>query len=183
MTASHHSNSIFNIQFDPGRNNKSQNNRSLFWLLLFCAVFIGYLVYGSLGYDDVVTSDPDGNPILVPERQAEIERRQRKNSEGAEQYVLRAIAPGYRECYLCPAGKVWLEVNEIAKIGITTDGQSRYSIAYYEKHRVYYVMEYRGDLTSAKNREVARLGAYPLLPENQKRERKLVYPPLNSKLD
>ncbi|KAA3625759.1 MAG: hypothetical protein DWQ02_21170 [Bacteroidetes bacterium] len=183
MTASHYSSSIFNKQFSPGKDKKSRNNRPLFWLLLFCVAFVGSLVFASLGYDDVVTSDPDKNPTLTPERQEEIERRQKKNSEGAEQYVLRAIVPGFRECYLCPEGKVWLEVNEIAKIGITTDGQNRYSTEFYEKHEVYYVLEYRGDLTTAKNRELARLGGYPLLPENQKRKKKLIYPPLNSKLD
>lgn len=183
MTASNHSNSIFNIQPGPGQKNRSRNKRPLFWLLLLCVVFVGFLIFASLGYDDVMTSDPDGNPILKLERQEEIDRRQRKNREGAEQYVLRAIAPGYRECYLCPGKKVWLEANEIAKIGISTNGQGRYSLAYYKKHGVYYVMEYRGDLTTAKNWEVARLGSYPLLPENQKRENKLLYPPLNSKLD
>lgn len=81
------------------------------------------------------------------------------------------------------AGIIWLGANEIAKIGVSTNGKSRYSIEYYELHGVSYWMEYRGDLTTAKNREIARLGSYPLLPENQKREFKLVYPPLNSKLD
>ncbi|MEN0003557.1 MAG: hypothetical protein AAF798_05415 [Bacteroidota bacterium] len=153
-------------------------------LLLLTVVMIGaFLVIYLKKYDELVTEDANGNPALVPDRRAEIEKRKYKNSNEAEQYVLRAIAPGFVECYLCPDGKVWLEANEIAKIGVSTNGQDRYSAEYYRKHGLYYVMEYRGDLATAKNKEIERLGTYPLLPENQKREQRLIYPPLNSKLD
>lgn len=169
----------------PGQGKKERNNRPkpIIWFLLVLGCLIVYSVYNSQGYEEVVTTDSEGNPVLTPDRQAEIARRQNKNIEEAEQYVLIAIAPGYRECYLCPGGKVWLEAGEIAKIGISTNSKNRYSIEYYEHHGVFYQMEYRGDLTTAKNREIGRLGSYPLLPENLKRKNKLLYPPLNSKLD
>jgi hypothetical protein len=162
---------------------KSTTNLTMLLLILTSVILLGGIIVLFKPYEKVITTDKEGNPTLTPERKAEIEQRQKKNAEYAEQYVLRAIAPGYRECYLCLNRKVWLESNEIAKIGVSTDGQTRYSIEYYERHGVYYVMEYRGDLTTAKNREIERLGTYPLLPENQKREEKLLYPPLNSKLD
>lgn len=185
MTASPHPKFKPEVRFkDKREDDKSQNMKLMFWLLLLVVVSaIGYFVVNASKYDEVVISDPDGNPILTPEREEELYRRQMKNSEGAEQYVLVTTTPGLRECYLCPTGSVWLEAGEIAKVGISTNGQSRYSIEYYMKHRVYYLMEYRGDLATAKNREIVRLGSYPLLPENQKREYKLLYPPLNSKLD
>lgn len=170
-----------NLNPQPGKPGKS--GRPPAWLFLLILCLAGYLVYNYSRYEEVVTADPGGSPTLTPEREAEIARRQKKNAEEAEQYVLRAVGPGYRECYLCPEGKAWLETDEIAKIGVSTDGQSRYSSEYYIRHGVKYVMEYRGDVTTAKNREIARLGGYPLLPENQKRERKLLYPPLNTKLD
>jgi hypothetical protein len=158
------------------------SHRPRLWLLLFLAAAAVYLIHNARSYEDVVTATTDG-AALTPERKAEISERQRKNTDQAEQYVLRAVAPGYRTCYLCPEGRVWLEAGEIAKIGVSTDGQRRYTAEFYEQQGVYYVAEYRGDLTTAKNRELARLGSYPLLPENQKRTTKLLYPPLNSKLD
>lgn len=170
-----------NLNPNPGKPGKSGGPPAWLFLLILCLA--GYLVYNYSRYEEVVAADPDGAPALTPEREAEIARRQKKNAEEAEQYVLRAIGPGYRECYLCPEGKAWLETGEIAKIGVSTDGEDRYSLKFYEKHGVYYDMEYRGNLAIAKNREIARLGGYPLLPENQKRERKLLYPPLNTKLD
>jgi len=162
---------------------RDDGNTPPFWLFLLILGLAGCLVYNYSRYEEVVTADPGGNPALTPERQAEIDRRQKKNAEEAEQYVLRATVPGYRECFLCPEGRAWLETNEIAKIGVSTDGEGRYPLNFYERYGVYYDMEYRGDLVIAKNREIARLGGYPLLPENQKREHKLLYPPLNSKLD
>lgn len=162
---------------------KGRNQSPLFWLLFFPTVLAIYLVHNARSYEEVITTTSDGEQALTPERKAEISDRQRKNAEQAEQYVLRAVAPGYRTCYLCPEGRVWLEAGEIAKIGVSTEGQRRYVAEFYEQHGVYYVAEYRGDLTTAKNRELARLGGYPLLPENQKRTTKLLYPPLNTKLD
>ena len=174
-----------NSTFTTPRSNagRDDGNKPPFWLFLLILGLAGCLVYNYSRYEEVVTTDPDGSPALTPERQAEIAGRQKKNAEEAEQYILIAVAPGYRECYLCPEGKAWLETNEIAKIGVSTDGQGRYSSAFYVTHGVDYIMEYRGDVTTAKNRELARLGGFPLLPENQKRQRKLLYPPLNSKLD
>ncbi|MCB0585878.1 MAG: hypothetical protein KDD06_11210 [Phaeodactylibacter sp.] len=172
-----------NPNYRPQRSLTPASRIPPYWIFLLALGLISYLIYNYSGYEEVVTTDSNGNPILTPERKAEIARRQKKNDEEAEQYVLRAIAPGYRECYLCPEGKVWLEAEEIAKIGVSTDGEDRYSLKFYEKHGIYYDMEYRGSLTIAKNREIARLGSYPLLPENQKREHKLLYPPLNTKLD
>ena len=169
--------------FIPHSGGKGGGGSPPFWLFLLILGLAGGLVYNYSSYEEVVHTDPEGNPALTLERQAEIAGRQKKNAEEAEQYVLRAIAPGYRECYLCPEGKTWLEANEIAKIGVSTNGKSRYPLNFYERHGVYYDVEYRGNLSIAKNREIARLGGYPLLPENQKREQKLLYPPLNSKLD
>ena len=153
----------------------------LLWVLLLGAV--AFVVINALSYDDVVEKDGDGRPVLTPGRKTEIAERQKKNEEYAEQYVLRAKKPGYRICSHCPEGKIWLEANEIAKIGVSTNGEKRYNFEFYSTHDVYYFMEYKGDLTTAKNREIWRLGNYPLLPENQKRRQKLIYPPLNTKLD
>lgn len=172
-----------NSTFTPQGGYPGGGNGAPFWLFLVILGLLGGLIYNYSRYDEVVTTDADGNPVLTPEREAELTRRQQKNAEEAEQYILIAVAPGYRECYLCPEGKVWLETNEIAKIGVSTEGQGRYSSAFYVHHGVDYIMEYRGNLTIAKNRELARLSGYPLLPENQKREQKLLYPPLNSKFD
>lgn len=183
MNAPALSDSKLSLKVIRGQGKKGKHPIGIFWLLLIVSALVGYLAYSSTGYDEAITTDPEGNPVLTPGRQAEIARRKKKNSEEAEQYILVAVAPGYRECYLCPEGKVWLETGEIAKIGVSTNGQSRYSIEYYERHGVNYIMEYRGDLTTAKNREITRLGSYPLLPENQKRRYKLLYPPLNSKFD
>ena len=119
-------------------------------VLLIFLIFVFYWIIAGLRYEDVVTIGSDGKPTIKAERQAEIARRQKKNSEEAEQYILVAIAPGYRECYLCPGGKVWLNTGEIAKIGVSTNGIGRYPIMYYQKHMVNYVMEYRGSLTIAK---------------------------------
>ena len=169
--------------FIPHSGGKGGGGSPPFWLFLLILGLAGGLVYNYSSYEEVVHTNPDGNPALTPERQAEIAGRQKKNAEEAEQYILIAVDPGYRECYLCPEGKVWLETGEIAKIGVSTNGQGRYSSEFYIYHGVNYIMEYRGDVTTAKNRELARLGSYPLLPENQKRQQKLLYPPLNSKFD
>lgn len=180
LSARSHSKSKFRVVHRRKKNRKPIG--ALLWLALI-GIALSYWLLTDKKFEDVITTDSDGNLVLSEERQAELAQRQRKNSEEAEQYILIALAPGYRLCYLCPEGKAWLEAGEIAKIGVSTNGRRRYSRKFYRRHNVDYATEYIGDLVTARNREIARLGAYPLLPENLKREYKLLYPPLNAVLD
>ena len=109
--------------------------------------------------------------------------------EEAEQYVLLALKDGLYECLTCPNGTFYLLKGEVAKVGTTVRGEDgRYPKAYYDRNRLRYQTEYRGDKLTAEIREFLRLVNYPLLQENLDRparpqggvERyRLARPPMN----
>ena len=118
-------------------------------------------------FKDFVQENPDGSYELKPERKRKLNTDIKRMREEAEQYILVAKEEGYYGCLHCPRGAFYLRKGEIVKIGITRQGeQGRYDQNYYARMKVEYIAEYRGTLQIAAERELIRLGNYPLTPEN-----------------
>lgn len=158
-----------------------KKNPTPFFLFLILMLIVGGIILSQRKFKEVIEYDEDGNPRLTPAREEEIKRAKDKLDE-AELYVLLSLYDQYIECLLCPSGRIWIKEGEIAKIGTTINTSSRYVKAYYRKHRVEYIMYFRGPIDVVLKKEIDELGNYPLLPENLAREQPLLFPPLNSKL-
>lgn len=118
-------------------------------------------------FTDFVTQNPDGSYELKPERKRKLNADIKRMREGAEQYVLLAKEEGNYGCLHCPRGTFYLYKGEVVKVGITRQGeQGRYDQNYYDRMKIEYLVEYRGTLQGAAERELIRLGNYPLTPEN-----------------
>ena len=145
--------------------------------------------HGPRTFDDFVKQKEDGSYELRSARLAARDRGLERLREEAEQYVLLARENGEYPCAHCPEGKFYLQKNEVAKVGVTLRGAAgRYTQKFYADNRLRYLVEYRGSLQEALEREFLRLIDYPLTPENLARpdkpdggllRYKLGRPPLN----
>lgn len=160
---------------------RKDNPNPLLPVLMIILVLTGIIIFGQRGFEEVVEYDKDENPRLTPEREAEITEAKDKIDE-AEVYLLLSLYDHYIDCFLCKKGHLWIKEGEIAKVGTTINGTSRYKQAYYRKHGVEYIMYFRGSIDLVLKKEIDLLGRYPLMPENLARKQPLLFPPLNSKL-
>lgn len=118
-------------------------------------------------FDDFVKHNPDGTFELKPQRKTKLNADVKRMREEAEQYVLLAKEDGYYQCLHCPRGTFYLFKGEVAKVGVTRQGEEgRYDRNYYTRMKLDYKTEYRGTLQKAMEAELVRIGNYPLTPEN-----------------
>ena len=95
------------------------------------------------------------------------------------QYALIATAEGYYPCYNCLEGTIYLHIGEVWKYGKTCNGESgRYPSGLPYKNLTF-LPEFYGNNVMCLVQEKMKIYSYPLLPECQQREIKLVRPPGN----
>jgi len=122
-----------------------------------------------------------GSFRLKNKRAAEFEK-QKNALENAEQYALVADVPGYYECLHCPTGVVFLNINDVWKYGVTSQGETvRYSSSFLTQRKLSYFAQFRGNYVECLIEEKRKLFYYPLLPENLLRpdSLRLLLPPGN----
>ena len=130
-------------------------------------------------FDDFVRKTPEGDYVLKSKRKKELERRKEK-IDNAEQYALKATVNGWYDCYNCgDETKIYLYIGDIWKYGVSRNGAKRYASWWYDENELVYEMEYKGTLSECSKRELEQIYAYPVLPENLKRDYKLPRPPGN----
>lgn len=118
-------------------------------------------------FDDFIQRNSDGTFELKPERKKKLNTDVKRMREETEQYVLLAKEDGYYQCLHCARGTFYLYKGEIAKVGITRQGEEgRYDHNYYNRMKLEYKTEYRGTFQKAMEAEIIRIGSYPLTPEN-----------------
>lgn len=106
-----------------------------------------------------------------------------------EQYALRAVSSTYYPCFQCASGKIWLNMGEIWRYGVTgMDGQSgRYPNNVFYKDEIWnltedylsYHIEHQGTRGDCLAVEQVKIFTYPTLPEALARTIKLIRPPGN----
>ncbi len=151
--------------------NQYQSQTLWIWLSLFavCGLF------AALKYIDW----EDGNPVLAPWRKEKLEQ-ELQEIDNAEQYALKAGIPGYYPCYSCPKdSKIWLNLNEIWKYGVTSKSQAGRYRSGLPAPNLYYTVQYEGTISDCLKQEKIQIYHYPLLPENIVREIPLNRPPGN----
>lgn len=156
------------------------------WFILAVLVVLGCL---GLGVWLIQESSPEppfyyddyGNPQAQPGRLKKMQRELDKLDE-AEQYVLVATEPGWYPCFNCPdTTHIYLLLGEIWKIGVTTNGPSRYPKSFYKENKLQYIYQFKGTLQECLREEKKRIYHYPILPENIKRKKPILRPPGNKK--
>ena len=137
------------------------------------------VIIASLHYEDVVEEDKDGKPKIKPDRIDDLADTIRFY-EGAEQYVLVAKLAKYYPCPSCPdQDSIFLYVGETWKFGVTINGQKGRYGNELPDDGLRYVTQLVGSLPRCLSEEKRKIMEYPILPENQKRKKKLVRPPGN----
>jgi hypothetical protein len=132
------------------------------------AVFMAWIVY-----------DNDGNPDIDPARKVEIDDYA-KRLESAEQYALIVKEDGMYACESCIEKKdVFLKKGEIWKYGVTINGQQGRYPKGLPDNRLFYYIQFTGNLLLCLVEEKRKIVYYPILPENLAREIKLKRPPGN----
>lgn len=123
--------------------------------------------------------EKDGEPILAPWRKAKLER-ELEEMEFGEQYALKATKAGLYPCFNCPGTtEIYLTYGEVWKYGVTSKGEiGRYRNSLRTQGLFYYT-EFEGLLRDCYKREKIQIYNYALLPENLKREHRLIRPPGN----
>jgi len=134
----------------------------------------------SRNYEDVVEYNAQGNPQLKPERLAKLADDIRRINN-CQQYSLRATESDWYPCYSCgDTTMVYLLKGEIWKIGEKCDdNDARYSESKLKAMALKLYPEFFGDKTACYEEQQRKIYYYPLLPENQKRKKKLGHPPGN----
>jgi hypothetical protein len=150
-------------------------------LLLFSACI---LVFAYIRWEDVVIQHPDGSFSIDDATSDKIADRLDRIENKSEFYALVAESNGYFICPLCPPeasknGKYFLYFNEVYKVGVSMNGNRRYSQAELAKWKLAYVVLNVGSYSEMLALETAFMGSYALHPENLKRpkRRRLVTPP------
>lgn len=133
--------------------------------ILFLLFGLLYMAYES--FDDFVKRNPDGTYELKDKRKDKLNDKVRRMRESAETYRLVARRNGYYQCLHCPNGTFYLYKGEIAKIGVTIQGEAnRYKPQYLRRMNLEYITIYKGSVQKAKELEVVEIGKYPLSEEN-----------------
>lgn len=127
-----------------------------------------------------VTNQPAA-PSLEPREQQKLDKRLREIDD-SEQYALIAATDGWYPCLHSGQSTYYLHAGEVWKYGVTSKGKfGRYSVRFLKKHRVSYVIEFKGNYAECLKQEQIRLFHYPYLPENLARPpaMRLPRPPYN----
>lgn len=128
------------------------------------------------------TATPDSEaPVMSPQDQEKLSKRLREIDD-SEQYALVAATNGWYPCLHSGRSTYYLHAGEVWKYGVTSKGKfGRYSVRFLKKHRVSYVIEFKGNYAECLKQEQIRLFNYPYLPENLARPpaKRLPRPPYN----
>lgn len=145
-----------------------------FWWVLFAVVGI----FAAINWDDYVV-EKDGKLELAPKRKAKL-KKELEQIDNAEQYVLKAMFPGFYPCINCgDKTEIWLNPGDVWKYGTTRLGEMvRYKSEPFDP-RLKYEVEFRGNYADCLKMEKIQIYHYVLLPENQKRADPLIRPPGN----
>lgn len=142
------------------------------------------LIFAYIRWEDVIIQNPDGSYSIDDATSDKIADRVDRIENNSEFYALVAESDGYFICPLCPPeasknGKYFLYFNEVYKVGVSMNGNRRYSQAELVKWKLAYVVLSVGSYSKMLSLETAFMGNYPLHPENLKRpkSRRLVTPP------
>ena len=121
-----------------------------------------------------------GTQVFTLEEEQEKLRKQIEQYDEAEQYALIAIADGWYPCCKCGTKLVFLRRGEVWKYGSTIK-KYRYSDAFLEANRVRYLVQFEGDLTICRKKEITKIRMYKFSTENLRRpvSQRLVRPPGN----
>lgn len=150
--------------------------RKNYWWLVIIALI---LVFAASKFEDFVIQKDDGTYEIAPKRLEDLDRRLDKIDD-AEQYALVATSNGWYPCFNCGTSmKIYLYIGEVWKYGVSKNGSQRYKKHWYRSQRLQYIPEFRGTMTDCMKMELTQIYAYPLLPENIKRDEKLPRPPGN----
>lgn len=167
----------------PDHANTPTESPAPVWKRPALLLIVAFSVWMALGWRDVVVW-VDGKWQLTPERKAERDR-QAKKSNRAEQYALFAQKSGYYQCPLCKDQKIFLNIGETWKYGVTVNGQTiRYSVEFLQENNLRYRVEFIGNYAECLAQEKIKLFNYPILPENLARpdSLRLILPPGNTQL-
>jgi len=75
--------------------------------------------------------------------------------------------------------KIYLYIGEVWKYGVSKNGVKRYNLWWYKDKNVIYVTQFKGNIGECMKKELEKIYAYPILPQNIKREIPLPRPPGN----
>ncbi len=145
---------------------------------LLISLLIGIILLALIG---VVIYTPNGEPEILPDRKKKLEDDLQK-LENAEQYALIAQFSGLYPCPSCPdQDSIFLLKGEIWKYGYTINGAEGrgYSQTFFRKTGLRYIVQFRGNVGACMAEEKIKIYHYPTLPENLKRQTKLLRPPGN----
>ncbi len=128
----------------------------------------------------VVIYNPNGEAEILPDRKKDLDDDLYR-IDHAEQYVLVAEFNGKYVCPSCPdRDSIFLLVGEVWKYGITMNGQKgRYSQKFLDEQGLFYFTQFEGNVAECMKQEKIKIYHYPTLPENLKRQTKLLRPPGN----
>lgn len=109
----------------------------------------------------VLASSAYSTQALVEKRDREIEALKRRSpGPMGEQYALIATADGYYISYTYGGGLVYLKTGDVWKYGETTQGNTRYSQAWKDKHNVEMITQKVGPQREMKIEEKRKIYQY-----------------------
>lgn len=153
-----------------------------FSLIYILSAFI--LIFAYIRWEDVVIENPDGSFSIDDATADKVADRVDRIENQSEFYALVAETNGYFICPLCPPeattnSRYYLYFNEVYKVGVSMNGNRRYSQAELARWNLAYVVLQIGNYAEMLALETTFMGNYPLYPENLKRPkyRRLVTPP------
>lgn len=157
---------------------KSPFSKRIVYLLLLAGIML--IIFAIPKWEDVVKKNNAGDYELQDWRQDERIIELDRN-DNAEQYRLIALQTGYYPCYLCEDKRIWINVGETLKIGITTNRTGRYSEEWLVQNKLRYFIDTIGDLGTVRRAEIIKIAKYPLWLENMKRPeaKRLIVPPFH----
>ncbi|MEM1326742.1 MAG: hypothetical protein AAGI23_12345 [Bacteroidota bacterium] len=145
-------------------------------MLLFSLIGSIFLFYKGV---DFIKEEEDGTLTLSDERVAKLEN-DLAEYESAEQYALKAAVSGYYPCYSCEdQTEIFLYKGEVWRYGVTRKTQSGRYPNGLPIERLYYEVQFVGDIGACLKEEKRKIYYYALLPENTKRLPPLIRPPGN----
>ncbi|HOY17888.1 MAG TPA: hypothetical protein PLC89_11355 [Haliscomenobacter sp.] len=146
-------------------------------LFILCCCILGLVALWE--ENDFLIQDENGVVKLSPAREEKLDKRLHR-LENAEQYVLTARIDGYYPCYNC--GKdtlIYLRAGEVWKYGVSIQGEKGRYRNQLDGKELLYRVQYKGSIQECLQQEAIKIYQYALLPENLKRNPRLIRPPGN----